>query len=94
MHAFTHASESSTCAMVINSAHMHASSIRYKNGVFIASPQNITKELLAKVRTDVPGSRIVAYWDFGDIPIVGRSKVRVAKLSTCCAVNVVLVYMK
>ena len=47
---------------------------KYKNGVFIASPAGLTKELIAKVRADVPGSRVVAYWDFGDIPIVGRSE--------------------
>lgn len=33
----------------------------YKNGVFIASPQNMTKDLIAKVKKDVPGSRVVAY---------------------------------
>eukprot|EP00040_Diaphanoeca_grandis_P013656 m.69024 g.69024 ORF g.69024 m.69024 type:complete len:375 (+) comp24034_c0_seq1:111-1235(+) len=37
--------------------------------VFIASPQNMTAAHLAKVRQMVPASRIVAYWDFGDIPL-------------------------
>ena len=39
------------------------------NGVFIASPQNMTAELVAKVKADVPGSSVVAYWDFGDVPL-------------------------
>ena len=41
----------------------------YKDGVFITSPQNMTKDLIAKVKRDVPGSSVVAYWDFGDIPL-------------------------
>ena len=47
---------------------------KYRDGVFIASPAGLSKEMIAKVRADVPGSRVVAYWDFGDIPIVGRSQ--------------------
>ena len=31
---------------------------KYKDGVFIASPQNITKELIAKVKADVPGRSV------------------------------------
>lgn len=42
---------------------------KYANGVFIASPQNMTAELIAKVKADVPGSSVVAYWDFGDVPL-------------------------
>ena len=42
---------------------------KYQNGVFIASPQNFTTDLIAKVKKDVPGSSVVAYWDFGDIPL-------------------------
>ena len=44
---------------------------KYENGVFIASPQNLTKELINKVKADVPGSKVVAYWDFNDAPLVG-----------------------
>jgi hypothetical protein len=47
----------------------------YKNGVFITSPQNITKALVEKVKSDIPGSRVLAYWDFGDIPIQGRTTI-------------------
>ena len=32
---------------------------KYKNGVFIASPQNMTKDHIAKVKQDVPGSKVV-----------------------------------
>jgi hypothetical protein len=46
---------------------------KYKDGVFIASPQNITKELVAKVKADVPGSKVVAYWDFNDMPLLGAT---------------------
>jgi hypothetical protein len=35
---------------------------KYENGVFIASPQNMTKEHIAKVKRDVKGSSVVAYW--------------------------------
>jgi hypothetical protein len=42
---------------------------QYKNGIFIASPQNMTKHLIAKVKQDVPGAKVLAYWDFGDIPL-------------------------
>lgn len=51
---------------------------KYENGLFIASPQNMTKELLDQVRKDVPGSRVVAYWDFGDIPLMGRTTAEVS----------------
>jgi hypothetical protein len=37
--------------------------------VFITSPQNITRAHLAKVRASVPQSRVVAYWDFGHMPL-------------------------
>jgi hypothetical protein len=47
---------------------------KYIDGVFIASPQNMTKELIAKVKHDVSGSKVVAYWDFGEIPIMGRTQ--------------------
>jgi len=42
---------------------------KYENGVFIASPQNMTKDILNKVRKDVKNSKVVAYWDFGDMPL-------------------------
>ena len=42
---------------------------RYKNGVFVTSPQNITQAHVQKVKRDVPGSRLVAYWDFGEMPV-------------------------
>ena len=42
---------------------------KYENGVFIASPQNMTAELIAKVKRDVPGSLVVAYWDFSALPL-------------------------
>ena len=32
---------------------------KYRNGVFIASPQNMTKDRIAKVKRDVPGSKVV-----------------------------------
>ena len=38
--------------------------------IFIISPQNITKEHLTKVRTLVPSSRVVAYWDFNHMPLL------------------------
>jgi hypothetical protein len=42
---------------------------KYSNGVFIASPQNMTRELITKVKRDVPGSSVLGYFDFGDIPL-------------------------
>ena len=42
---------------------------QYENGVFVASPQNMTKELIAQIKQDVPGSKVVGYFDFGDIPL-------------------------
>lgn len=42
---------------------------KYENGVFIASPQNMTKDDIAKVKRDVPGSHVIAYFDFGDMPL-------------------------
>ena len=41
----------------------------YRNGIFVTSPQNITKEDVAKVKRDVPGSKLVLYWDFGEMPV-------------------------
>jgi hypothetical protein len=49
--------------------------LAYKNGVFVTSPQNMTKELVAKVKRDVPGSRVVGYWDFGELPILASKEV-------------------
>ena len=38
--------------------------------LFITSPQgNLTAAHLDKVRRAVPGSRVVAYWDFGEMPL-------------------------
>ena len=34
----------------------------------------MTTELIAKVKRDVLGSKVVAYWDFGEIPILGKTK--------------------
>ena len=42
----------------------------YHDGIFVASPQNFTSTLAAKVKSDVPGSKILMYWDFGDMPII------------------------
>jgi len=38
--------------------------------IFIASPTHMTAELVNKVRTDVPGARVLAYFDSIDIPVV------------------------
>jgi hypothetical protein len=37
--------------------------------VFIASPQNMTRKHLEKVRGMVPHSRVLMYWDFGHMPL-------------------------
>jgi len=37
--------------------------------LFVTGPQNITKQLIQKVKADVPGSLLVAYWDFRDVPL-------------------------
>src|SRR5687767_456985 len=37
--------------------------------IFITSPQNITQAIIQKIKTDIPGSIIIAYWDFMDLPI-------------------------
>ena len=42
---------------------------KYENGVFISSPQNMTADKIAKVKRDVPGSSVLAYFDFGDLPL-------------------------
>ena len=42
---------------------------KYAGGVIVASPQNMTRETLDQVRADVPGSKVVAYFDFGDVPL-------------------------
>eukprot|EP01052_Picozoa_sp_SAG31_P035852 SAG31_NODE_4383_length_3284_cov_1.151962_4_plen_240_part_00 len=42
----------------------------YKDGVFITSPQNITKKLVQEVKTVVRGSKVVAYWDFGGMALL------------------------
>ena len=41
----------------------------YTNGVFIASPQNFTAAHVARVKASVPGSSVLAYFDFGDAPL-------------------------
>lgn len=43
---------------------------RSRCAFLFSSPQNITKKLLQKVKTDVPGSKVVAYWDFGGMPLL------------------------
>eukprot|EP00039_Didymoeca_costata_P031617 m.35663 g.35663 ORF g.35663 m.35663 type:complete len:367 (-) comp8923_c1_seq2:179-1279(-) len=42
---------------------------KYSDGIFIVSPQNFTAELVQRVKKDVPGSRLVIYFDFGDMPL-------------------------
>ena len=42
---------------------------QYKNGLFVASPQNMTQELIEQVKQDVPGSKVIGYFDYGDIPL-------------------------
>ena len=42
---------------------------KYENGIFITSPGGITREHIAKVKNTVNGSSVVAYWDFGDMPL-------------------------
>ena len=42
---------------------------KYENGVFIASPQNMTDAHIQKIKHSVPGSSVIAYFDFGDIPL-------------------------
>jgi len=37
--------------------------------LFVVSPQNMTADLITKVKTDIPGSQLIAYWDFNDVPI-------------------------
>ena len=41
----------------------------YEDGVIIASPQNWTSAHSDSVRHTVKGSRVVAYFDFGDVPL-------------------------
>ena len=41
----------------------------YTNGVFVASPQNFTAAHVARVKASVPGSSVLAYFDFGDAPL-------------------------
>jgi hypothetical protein len=47
----------------------------YRNGVFITSPQNITAAHIAKVKRDVPGAKVVGYWDFGEMPLYANENV-------------------
>eukprot|EP00944_MAST-04C_sp_MAST-4C-sp1_P000369 g369.t1 len=42
---------------------------QYANGIFIASPQNMTKDIITKIKKDVSNSKVLAYFDFGDIPL-------------------------
>jgi hypothetical protein len=37
--------------------------------LFVVQPQNVTPALIEKVHTAIPGSKLLAYWDFMDIPI-------------------------
>jgi len=41
----------------------------YKDGIIIAQPMNFTTELNNKIRTEVPGSKVFAYWCVEFIPI-------------------------
>ena len=47
---------------------------QYENGVFIASPQNVTQDVVKKVKTDVKNSKVVAYFDFGELPLAYNAK--------------------
>lgn len=47
---------------------------QYENGVFIASPQNVTQDVIKKVKTDVKNSKVVAYFDFGELPLAYNAK--------------------
>ena len=47
----------------------------YKNGVFITSPENVTAAHVAKVKLAAPGSRVVLYWDFGEMPVTASKEV-------------------
>ncbi len=46
-----------------------------KGGVFITSPENITTTHVAKVKAAAPGSRLVLYWDFGEMPVTASPEV-------------------
>ena len=48
---------------------------QYKDGVFIASPQNMTAAHIAKIKRDVPGAKVVGYWDFGGMPLYANPDV-------------------
>jgi len=41
----------------------------YSNGIIITQPQNITKAHIDKVKREVPGSTLLGYFDFQNIPI-------------------------
>ena len=47
---------------------------KYHNGVFVASPQNWTAAHTEKVKASVPGSSVVSYLDFGDIPLANSAE--------------------
>ena len=36
---------------------------------FIASPQNLTRAHMAKIRTALPHARVLMYWDFNEMPL-------------------------
>jgi hypothetical protein len=56
----------------------------YSNGVIITSPQNITAAHIAKVKAAVPGSRILAYWDFLHVPYLPKDP----SVCACCTGHV------
>jgi hypothetical protein len=59
----------------------------YTNGVIILSPQNVTSLDVAKIKAAVPGSVVLAYWDFGDIPWMNSSASN-DTLCPCCTGHV------
>ena len=54
--------------------HECVSATLYKDGAFIISPQNITKDHIAKIKQAGPGSKAIAYFDFHNLPLLPSNK--------------------
>jgi hypothetical protein len=42
----------------------------YEGGIFILSPQNVTKQHIAKVKQTAKNAKVLAYWDFHNIALL------------------------
>jgi hypothetical protein len=46
----------------------------YENGAFVLSPQNVTREHIAKIKGTAKNAKVLAYWDFHNIALLPSNK--------------------